>query len=333
MLFFFDESGDFGFPLDRFDSYTQAGVIYPESEATAVDQYVQDRCERWGLDELHATHLSPGRRIHVCRFIAGSNLQLVAQGTDSEMVTRETLARHRAGQAETIRRNLDWYRTQGGDTPEVEAWLKARAKSSELPSRISDTEFVQADLLVDLVFEALQKSLIRYIADEWRPAFEEFRFTIDAKLSGKLGPGEKFLQHALVPILGSNARFDLVMVDTWKDAQPPHPFIANFERPGGWSGSRRRRVEHDVIDISAIFENGLDFKSSKEYAGLQLADVVANVVRRAVLEPNDWQAQAAYDLLRPKLRGRSGTTLSLFSLPGAGQPSRERYAHLMNRDD
>ena len=194
MLFYFDESGDFGFPLDRFDSYTQAGVICPESETATVDNYLQDRCHRWGLDELHATHLSPGGRIHVCRFIAASNLQLVAQGTDSEMV------------------------------------------------------------------------------------------------------------------------------DAWEDAQPPHPFIANFERPSGWWGSRRRRVEEDVIDISAIFENGLNFVPSHDSAGLQLADVVANVVRRAVVEPNDWQAQLAYEFLRPKLRGRDGTALSLFSLPGAGQP-------------
>jgi hypothetical protein len=44
--FFFDESGDFAFPNDRFDAYTQAAVICPDSRLADLDSFVSERCER-----------------------------------------------------------------------------------------------------------------------------------------------------------------------------------------------------------------------------------------------------------------------------------------------
>jgi hypothetical protein len=329
MLFFFDESGDFAFPEDRFDSYTQAAVICPETRLAGLDAFVAERCARWGISELHAASLSGGQRLRVCRYIAQSDLQLAAYATDTELVTRSSLATWRELQARTLRRNLGWYRSQGGDVPEIESWMHARAKSSQYATRISDTEFVQATLFVELIFAAFQKSLLFYFGDEWQDAFQSFRFVLDGKLPGKLGPGEKFLQHTLVPVLGSNARFQIALVDAWRDAEPPHPFIARFETAGGWSGSSRRRVDDDVINLTAIFEHGLEFVASSRNPGIQLADVVANAVRRAILDPDDWQAQLAYDLLRPKLRDLEGKALNIVRLDTGGTVSGGRYRHLV----
>src|SRR5689334_3169691 len=79
--YFFDESGDFAFPSDRFDAYTQAAVICPDSRLGEVESFVKERCERWQVEELHAADLSPANRMRVCRYIAESDLQLVAQAT------------------------------------------------------------------------------------------------------------------------------------------------------------------------------------------------------------------------------------------------------------
>ncbi len=40
MYFFFDESGDYAFPSDRFDSYVQAALICPDSQLSAVTTFV-----------------------------------------------------------------------------------------------------------------------------------------------------------------------------------------------------------------------------------------------------------------------------------------------------
>jgi hypothetical protein len=136
-------------------------------------------------------------------------------------------------------------------------------------------------------------------------------------VASKLGPGEKFLQHILVPALGSNPRFVIGLPDVWKGAEPAHPFIERYERPGGWSGSRRPHVVEDVIDLSAIFDEGLEFVPSESSAGVQLADVVAYSVRQAVLHPHDELAQEAYDVLRPKLR-------NIICIESSARPSQQR---------
>ncbi|HYV14583.1 MAG TPA: hypothetical protein VE972_01015 [Conexibacter sp.] len=86
-----------------------------------------------------------------------------------------------------------------------------------------------------------------------------------------------------------------------------------------------------MIDISSIFENGLGFEQSHAYAGLQLADLTAHVVRAAVLHPTDWQAQLAYDLLRPKLRRLDGPPLRLARLSTSTSPPRAAHYRGMQR--
>jgi hypothetical protein len=327
---FFDESGDFGFPPDRFDCYTQAAVICPDSYLPDLREFVAGRYAHWGVRELHASELSPGRRLRLCRFIAQSPLQFAVQATDTELADRPSLGRWRKMQSKLLIENLEWYRAQGGSAESAEHWMIANAKKVSLPSRISDSEFLQAILLVDLVHTALQKSLFLYVDPEWHKDFERFAFVADGKLPGKLGAGEKFLSQMLVPMLGSNARFTLDLVDLWKDNDPPHPFIANFRRPGGWSGARRAHVREDVIDLSAIFEEGVRFEESHDHPGLQIADLVAYVARNAVLRPSDTHAQLAYDLIRPKLRTRDRSTLHLVQI-NTCLTSLDRYRHIGRR--
>ncbi len=58
MLLYFDESGDFAFPDDRFDAYTQAVLIYA---LPVVEEYVEGQKAAWGGEEPHATELDDGR--------------------------------------------------------------------------------------------------------------------------------------------------------------------------------------------------------------------------------------------------------------------------------
>jgi Protein of unknown function (DUF3800) len=329
MRFFFDESGDFAFPERDVHCYSQAAVVCPDSYLDELGRFVSHRMERWSLDELHAHSLTPGQRLRLCRFIAQSPLELIAQATDSALVTTPGIIQWRTAQAATLRRNLRWYRDQGGEAAEIEEWMTARAKRADLATRISNSEFVQATFLIDLIHAALQRSLLVYHQDAWAADFEHFVFILDGKLPGKLGAGEKFLRSMVVPFLGSNPRFQLIVSERWKAADPPHPFIARYERSGGWSGAKRQHVDEDVIDLTSIFERGLRFERSDGHPGLQIADLVAYVVRWAMREPEDWQAQLAFELLRPKLRGHDGKSLALIRLDTGGDPrAATRYQHL-----
>jgi len=79
----------------------------------------------------------------------------------------------------------------------------------------------------------------------------------------------------------------------------------------------------------AIFGGGVRFEDSRGHPGLQLADTVAYVVRRAILEPENTIMQAAYDQLRPQLRNEDDRCLLINRLQDSAPPiSLERYRHV-----
>ena len=314
MYFFFDESGDYAFPSDRFDSYVQAALICPDSQLSAVTTFVDATTAMWNVEELHASQLSPAQLMEIARFLGAGGCQLLAHLTDSVLVTQQEIAEFRLDQAATIKRNLDWYRREstkarGAPVPEIEEWMLRQIKRAGLSSQISNGEFVQAQYLVELIEAALQKALLAYADDAWAGDFDHFRFILDAKLPRKMAAGEKYLNDVIVPVLGSRAGSRLIVPKHWKDS-PVHPFIDAFEGDGVIRGVEVK----DAINLKAIFEQSLEFEVSNDQAGLQLADTAAFVVRRAVLEPRNSVIQAAYDQLRPKLRNLRGRSLAIHRL-------------------
>lgn len=329
--FFFDESGDYGFPEERFDCYVQAALVCPDSVLPAIAAFVDQRKAAWGVEELHATKLDLDQLLEVARFIESSDCQLLAHVTDTVLVTKNGIAEFRLGQAARLKRNLDWYRREstkarGAPVAEIEEWYLRHIKRAGLASQISHGEFVQALYLVELVIDAVQKALLLYHEERWRDDFEDFYFVLDAKLPTKMASGEKYLNDSLVPALGSRPGEGLVLVDTWQE-NPVHPFVQKF------AGKEGRIRGHDVesaIDLSLMFEHGLDFADSKKEAGLQLVDAAAYIVRRAVLEPDEDRVQTVYDALRSKLRNDKGKSLTIHRL-GVSEEDRsslERYRPL-----
>lgn len=101
--------------------------------------------------------------------------------------------------------------------------------------------------------------------------------------------------------------------------RPVHPFVARFSE-----GDNK-------LSLNRIFERGLAFAESHNHAGLQLADVVAYVVRKAILDPASTEIQAAYSLIRDNLRTeRDGQALKLVRYTtGQDAAGEERYRPLL----
>jgi Protein of unknown function (DUF3800) len=310
---FFDESGDFAFPEDSYDVYVQAGLIVPDSFLDKVEHYVANKKDELGVGELHAADLPDVELVGVCEWINGGPLTLVGQATDTEAMTAEQLGDYRDAQAKRLTENLEQYKAAGGGWAGAEEWYTRHIKRAELSSRVSDSEYIQAHMLVGLIHAALFKSIVRYVDDAWRDDLEAFHFILDGKLPDKLAAGEKDLDVLLVPLLGSN-EYEFVVPDTWGD-EPVHPFAAKFFEGDG------------NVSLNRIFEHGLRFESSNEHAGLQLVDVVAYVTRRAILEPDNEVIHRAYAHLRENLRTeRDGQALRLLSGGGA-EPEIDEYRY------
>jgi hypothetical protein len=234
-------------------------------------------------------------------------LGLLAQATDTNAMTQKIIETHRLDQAARIQKNYDDWRAAGGNAPAVEEWYESHIKRTAYPSKPTNSEWVQSDLLVELIHRALNKTIAFYHDDRWRPDFEDFHFVFDSKLPGKLAAGEKQLQKILVPALGSNrGRFDLIGINEWR--QPPvHPFEAKYGTADG------------TVDISRLFEHGLEFEDSTARAGLQLVDVVAYAIRRRVLEPTNEVIHWAWQTLRPLLIDLKGNPISFVRYRAGGE--------------
>jgi hypothetical protein len=138
MHVFFDESGDYGFPADRFDCYVQAAVICPDSALAPAEAFVRDRCTAWDLEELHAHQLLAEQLHEVADFLSDGPIELCAQLTDTVLTTPEVIQSWRLDQAAAYARSIPTYRGQGGSDPDVLADLRAQIKKAGLASQIPD---------------------------------------------------------------------------------------------------------------------------------------------------------------------------------------------------
>jgi hypothetical protein len=313
MHLYFDESGDFAFPTDRYDVYVQAGLIVPDSFVGKVEHYVANKKSELAVKELHAAELPDEELVAICEWLNSGPLSLVGQATDTAVMTAAQLRDYRQEQAARLAENLEQYKAAGGQWTGAEAWYTRHIKRAELSSRVSDSEYIQAHMLVGLIHAVLFKSIVRYIDDAWRDDLVDFHFILDGKLPDKLAAGEKDLDVLLVPLLGSND-YELVVPNTWGD-EPVHPFAAKFFEPS------------ENVSLNRIFEHGLRFEPSHEHAGLQLVDVVAYVTRRAILEPDNYVIHRAYAHLRDLRTERDGQALRLVSGGGGREQEIDDYRY------
>jgi hypothetical protein len=305
--YFFDESGDFAFPNDRYDVYTQAVLICPDSRLKAISEYVDMKLHELHAPELHASELTDDQCWEICRFIRTERLPLLVQATDTNAITRETIATHRLDQAVRIHENSERWKAAGGSAEDIERWYDKHVSAVAYSGRISDTEWVQADLLIELIHKALNKTIVAFLDDEWREDFRDFHFMFDAKLDGKLADGEKYLKATLVPALGSSpGKFDLIGVREWRNP-PMHPYEEKYGTPEG------------NVDLRVLFEHGLEFEPSDQHAGLQLVDTVAYVARRRVLDPENETLRSAFQTIRPLLITLQGQALHIVRLASGGE--------------
>jgi hypothetical protein len=309
--FFFDESGDFGFAPGRYDAYTQAVVICPDSKLDGLADWVAAKRREWNVGELHAADLDDDQIFEVCRFVRSQRLPLLVQATDTNAVNKQTIAAQRLNQAVRTHQNAERWKAAGGSAATIERWYDRQVSRAAFSGRMSDTEWVQAEMLINLIHSALNKAIVVFRGDEWGEDFRDFRFVFDAKLVGKLADGEKYLRDVLVPALGSNpSRFSLIGVTEWRDP-PVHPFEETYGTVEGH------------VDLKRLFARGLAFLPSPDHAGLQLADAVAYVTRRRVLEPENETVRWSFQTLRPLLMTHEGHPLYLFRFASGGATADE----------
>jgi hypothetical protein len=323
--FFFDESGDFDLGGPASKPSVIAAVVVPDSLLGCVSEWTERKQVVWAMPELQGTKMSSAQLGEVCEFFATTNLCGCAVLTDGRLVPPDEFRDYRIRQA--ARTASDYSRSEAaarGDATTAE--LSNRLiKAAGLASALNDPEFAEfAMLMPRQIFDALQASLLVYRDPSWRSDFEELHWVFDGKHAAdrrpKLSSGERRLSEMLMMIVGGDRRFVLRIPDEI-GPDPTHPYFARHHREG----------EPLEVGVRALFRNGLRFESSAAFAGLQLADVVAHLLRRAAMEPANRTIQAAFNRLRPGLMPHyppNQIPFRFFSTLSVDVDELHRYAHL-----
>jgi hypothetical protein len=322
MLFYVDESGDYGFPPDRFDCYVLVALICPERVLPTVIEYLGSIRTTLDVGELHGSEMSASDLLKIAEFVATQPLRAAVNITDTQLLNHEGIQRWRRVQMESLAEGLEATRAHGNDYPELTRVVERYLGRAGYRSRISDSEFVQASQIPGLLFNAFNRAAQAFSSQEWEAEFGDFRFVIDAKGVDKLSPGEKYVRDICPLVWASQPPGAMLLPDRWRQ-NPTNPF-------------RRKYEEHEGIRISRIFEHGIEFEPSHLDPGLQLADVLAHTIRRAVLDPGNGIVRRAYDALRPTIAGPAGRCFLMVGKLSRhqeirlmlGEPGPERYNDL-----
>ncbi len=280
MKIFIDESGDFNFNNNSYVSVITA-VIVPENKNYKLENLFAklekkvSLKEKDGNGEIKGCLLSPENLKFVFEFLSKNlDFRITIAIFDHKSNTSKDIYEHRIGQAERFQRGKDYYLTGPVKAKSVLDFFDEKKRWAERRDLISDVLYVQLALQVQVIKKTLQKLYVHYYDDKYRRlCFEEFSFIIDRK-NKKIKKPEKYISELIFGFLETqwSNREPYVMIDSL--AKKGHP-MTKFDKT-----TKEGKVG---TDLKKLFGKGLRFEDSKNYIGLQMADIVASGVRRIIL--------------------------------------------------
>lgn len=306
MFIYIDESGTFSHPQRDRHAYACAGALtIPERRHGPVLKSFKTLTRHWGRigQEIKGRELNERQVNEVIRLLDENHVKFHACVTDMLLNTKELLEFRKKTQAEYLLAHIT-------DQHHPNLVHKLRDIGTRI-CEMSDQLFVQLCMMIHLVNAQLHDVMI-YFAKYGPEDLGTFRWIADRKndretsyedLWQTLLPffiqGRQFadeFEDKIVFLKGGNydycKRFFL-QVDKWPNYLPePKPGI-------------REKNGIDIVDIRPILKESFTLADSRDRLGLQLADVVTNALRRALI--GNLQADGWTDLGRLMFRWKDNS--------------------------
>lgn len=266
MFFYFDESGSFEARPQDHRAGIVVGVALPESArddafcrfqefltTLAPSEYVRG--------EPKGARLSDDSRTRFSEFLADcEDLLLVVT-----MLDLTPLAQLDATTLnESIVKKLNWWAGQcRHQTMRDEVALLGRQTGN-----LSIPQTLRLVATARCIMRALEYAVIRFAADGYRPCWNAINFDLDA-VQTRPGSREQAVFENLLPawITAWSIKEPITLIEEVHTQE--HPFVKQYETGDG-------------IDLGAILRGNLHWRTSTGNPGIQIADMAATVVSRAV---------------------------------------------------
>jgi hypothetical protein len=303
-----DTSGKF-LTGEPYEPTVVAAAVGTAATFVEIGDWTRDALARWGLadrfDELHAKKLRAHEKLEICEMLAErGDVRLAAVVTDTLLLgSPAALAKHRQRQLALARERRPT--TVQGEQRQADllAFLGDDA--------LSDGEYALAAILPLVTTSVVQQALCFFRGDQYREDMSEFRVLIDEEAA----PTMRYGDVSLLPSVGGDDRFSWRLPVEWR-SEPVHPLLKKALHPDG-DGLMPQPVLGDMTWVT-----------SAAHPCVQVADVVAWVLRRAVAQPAEREAREIFGFVKPLLAGEHGVTFQLFSVPRLRDDQLALYAHL-----
>ena len=278
MRVFIDESGSFVHPASGLSVSCVSALAVAESALERVEREYARMLEDWGVHgELKGRSLTERRADRLITMLGNNNVVLAIVATDMGLQNEGSITAHKNGQTERLRAGV----AGAQYSQEIRDYVNGLADRTEaLPNQL----YVESVLLTIAVERTLQRATLQFAQTDPK-ALGAFAWRVDAK-DKQLTEYERLwtdlvmpavqtgsLKNPLFSVLGGP--FDYSAMAPFENPSTPEaPEHLRAGRPPGRDGP------FESIDLKKVLAD-LSFGDSAADPGLQLADVLANVFRRA----------------------------------------------------
>jgi hypothetical protein len=284
MFIYIDESGTFAYPRTHRHSYACAGALtIPERRHGTVLKSFKTLTRKWGLlgKEIKGRKLNETQVAQVIHLLIENGAKFHACATDMLYYTPSLVNSRKDEQAKRLLANV----TDQHHPNLVHQLNDIGDKIRQMPDQL----FIQLCVMIDLVNTHLHDMMI-YFAKQEPSELGSFRWVADRKGNDKT-IYEELWQDLLTPVIQGRQFSDdfnnkiifledgdydycqkfFLRLDKWPDYLPE-------QEPG-----LRKSTDIDAIDIGHVLKESFTLADSADKPGLQLADIVTNTLRRALM--------------------------------------------------
>lgn len=274
MNIFIDESGSFVFhPKDGSWSVVVA-ICCPESSRRSLVEIVRRLQRKHGnqASEIKLPKIGEAAYLQFLSELALCELIMFATATDSGLNEPSLVLAHKQATVEDIRSNIPRMKFEGGRQGMTLLADQIEALSPQL--------YVQLVTQVNVVHDVINRSINFYV--QRRPAsLREFRWRIDQKNTTKTAFEEAFEKIAPPLLQARSIREPMMYI-----RQFDYRHLAAYEfLPGeepSYLQSEYGLPPMDGLNVQKLFRENLQFVDSKASEGVQVADLLASGLRRAL---------------------------------------------------
>lgn len=308
MKFYFDESGSFCVPTN---AQTQAvgivsGIVVPEIEEPVVfqrfDGYVSALPQTaFDNGEPKGRLLGPAEQADFATMFADLPGILFCP-----VLMDLTAAIGNADVRGAIERKFRQLQT----TCRKQTLKDSVGEYADLVAGRSQQQILRLVAWAKCIHRCLFHSIIQFRSPKYHPSWMSLEFNID-RVESPPGNNEENVFKTLLPALTSlwSMEDPLPMIEGVHDET--HPLIQNWSRAGGF-------------DVGKMFKSNVRYVESAGTTGVQLADMAATIVRKAVLGNTDKNHLNNYGLAMTKSIGKPLDAIGLFNLDRASVEDLDR---------